>query len=149
MDKKILNQAEEWLLDEKDFLVPIKKIWQEFKDDIDFDGFVELIRGDDRFKIYEAKDEPWSEEDEEEMVAHGFYNGPRVMLVSRTPTKEEIAKSLADKMQKIGENLQKAHEAKPDGMSREEEEQLLAALKKTKELRDNIDKAFGDSELEN
>ena len=144
MFKKILDKIESLLESESDFLVAVKKVWHEVQDEIELDELIGLLKKDKRFKVYESKNEPWEGDNEAEMEKLGYYLGPRVMLVSRTPTKEEMAKSLADKMQKMANNLQKAYDAKPDDLEDNEEEQLLEAMKKAKELRENIDKAFGE-----
>jgi len=144
MSKEILNKIEKILQDEKEFLLPVKKIWYQVQDEIELDELAEELRKDKRFKVHEGKDEPWEKDDEPRMESLGYYLGPRVMLVSRTPTKEEMAKSLADKMQKMADNLQKAYDSRPEDMTDEEEKQLLEAMKRAKDLRDGVNRAFSE-----
>lgn len=149
MQEEIIKKAINILETDEDYLVPVKKLHKDLKEEfktLKFEELVNFFEKDKRFKVYSEKNETgWPEEEEAKMESLGHYAGPRVMLVSRTPSKEEIAATLQKKTQSMLENLKKAYESKPDSMSDEEEKQLLEIMEKSKNLQDGLKKMFDDS----
>jgi hypothetical protein len=72
-------------------------------------------------------------------------NDPVVMLRERIPSLEDIIDRVRDSIGSTLENLTKAYDAGLPGMSREEEDQMLEALQRTKELRDEMERMFADA----
>ena len=156
MSDKIIDFCKDFLEAEEEYMVPVKKLWlimsEELNDEkIEPDELTKLLKENDLFKVYEDLDkqeQSWPEEEELEMEKLGHFKGPRVMLKSRTPSKDEVAQVLQKKMQNMLDNLKKAYDVRPDDLSDEEEKQLLEAMQKSKELQENIGKAFEKSDLE-
>jgi len=152
MKEQIIDKAVNILETEEEYLIAVKKLYkilkEEFKD-LEFKELVSMLREDKRFKIHEVKKrEAWSKEEESVMEAAGYYSGPRVMLKSRTPSKEEVAQLLQKKTQNMLDNLKKAYESRPEGMSDEEEKQLLEVMQRSKNLQDGLKKMFDSDSKE-
>jgi len=152
-NEEILNLANLLLEEEDDFLVPVYKlhelILQEKATELQADELVKMLKTDERFKVYDGADNAWPPEEDEEMKALGYYRGPRVMLESRAPTKEEMMQAMREKMERSLIALKQAYQVKPDDLSDETEEELLAAMQKMKELEsafEKIEKETGEDQ---
>lgn len=148
-DDELKNLAQTILEEEEDFLVPALKLYEliiEEKPDLSLEPeqLIFLLTGDDRFKIVDSQStqEPWPEEDDEQMQKMGFYKGPRVMLKSKEPTKEEMVQAITEKMQRTLGALKSAYKVKPGNMTDDEEEEFLQIMKKAKDLQRKLDEAF-------
>jgi hypothetical protein len=150
-NQEILDLFEIFLKEEDEFLIPVVKILEMIKEekrqfDSDLSEVLDLLRGDERFKVYDVSDNEntWPDEEDIAMRELGFYKGPRVMLTSRTPSKEEFLQTMKEKMDKSLIALKKAYEVRPEEMSDKEEEEFLKIMKKTKELKEKIDENFNE-----
>ena len=77
----------------------------------------------------------------EEMEKAGFYQGPWVVLRDRIPTCRDVAEGLIEKVNRTFETLKNAWEIRP----RDDEvieDQLLFALAKTQQLRNELRMIF-------
>ena len=151
MNIQTLNLAEKILDDEKDFIVPIKKIWLKLSlmgkaDRLSFEEFSYMLQQDERFEVFDD-----TESDTEKLLGNnmddleelGYYFGPRVMLKSRRPSRKEIGQILIKKTEQIFENLKKAWDLRPE--DEEEEDQLLQALASTQKLLRTLEREFPES----
>ncbi|OGF31083.1 hypothetical protein A2533_03515 [Candidatus Falkowbacteria bacterium RIFOXYD2_FULL_35_9] len=145
-DEQILQLTETILKEEEEFLVPIIKLYelmQSEKEFLDFevDHLQRLIESDDKFQIIDSQStqEPWPDEDDEEMQKLGYYKGPRVMLKEKAPSKEEMMQTVTEKMQNTLNALKSAYHVKPDNLSDDEEEEFLQIMQKVKDLQKKFD----------
>jgi len=152
MDADLLNLALQVLTEEKDFIVPIKKIWLKLSlmgqaDELSLEEFSNMLHQDDRFEVFDDN-EPGSEillgDNKDDLEELGYYFGPRVMLKSRKPSRKEIGNILMNKTRQIFENLKKAWDLRPE--DQEEEDQLLQALASTQKLLRTLEKEFPESQ---
>ncbi|MBI5254186.1 hypothetical protein HY932_00145 [Candidatus Falkowbacteria bacterium] len=143
---EILSLAVELLREEEEFLVPILKLHKLILDekencDLNIEELTKLLIADDRFYILESQStqEPWEDDDDDKMEALGFYKGPRVMLVERKPSKEELAAAIKESMQQMLYGLKQACHANPEDT---EETEFLQIMTKAKDLERKFDDAF-------
>ena len=140
MDDRIITRTIEILEIEPDFFVPVKKLWlmlqgEGLAPDIELEDLNRALADDVRFEFTPGvdhkeglEDDPeLAEEMEREMEALGFYSGPRVKLVSREMTAEDVFAAMARSLTRMNEALQGAWEARPKG-DQETEDQLLDIL---------------------
>ena len=144
-DNEILNLVEILLTEEEDFMVPLQKlhelILQEKEgNDLEIGHLTGLLEQDKRFKLLESKStlEPWSDEYDEKMEQLGFYKGPRVILLSRMPDKEELYQTMVEKMQSTIDALKNVYSTKPTEMNDEEEMEFLQIMNKVKNLQNKL-----------
>jgi hypothetical protein len=138
MDSQIIDLAEQLLQEETEFIVPVKKIWLRLSlmgklDDVAFESFSLMLRGDERFEIFDDNENELHEAQIDSLEEIGFFMGPRVMLKSRKPSRKEMGILLIKKTSLIYENLKNAWEQR-DKNNEEEEDQLLYALASTQKL---------------
>lgn len=140
MDTRTASRVIETLETDPDFFVPVKKLWLTLQGeglivDLELEDFHRMLVADDRFEFMPGvdhtegfEDDPaFAEEMEQEMEALGFYSGPRVKLVSREMTAEDIFAAMARSLTRMNEALQGAWETRPEG-DQETEDQLLKIL---------------------
>jgi len=151
MNIQTMNIVEKILNEERDFIVPIKKIWLKvsllgYADQLSFEEFSFMLHEDDRFEVYDDNDPNFESlfgENKIELEELGYYFGPRVMLKTRKPSRIEIGKILITKTEQIFDNLKKAWEVRPQ--DEDEEDQLLQALASTQKLLRTLQREFPDS----
>jgi hypothetical protein len=147
----ILDWAERRLLAYAEFFLPLKRLYLEIPPELsDPPPPPEVLRGwleaDARFEILRAADglggarDKESAEEEEEMEKLGYFQGPRVGLKSKRPSREQVLQIIQKHAGKLVESLQKAYEARPRGAqdSGEIEDQLLELMKRAKTLQGQI-----------
>jgi len=140
MNDHILTRVVEILETDPDFFVPVKKLWlllqgEGLAMDLEMADLHRVLADDERFEfapgvdhIEGFEDDPeLAEEMEREMEALGFYSGPRVKLVSREMTAEDIFGAMARSLKRMNEAMQGAWEVRPEG-DQETEDQLLDIL---------------------
>lgn len=140
MDDRIITRTIEILEIEPDFFVPVKKLWLMLQGEglapgVELEDLHRALADDARFEFTPGvdhkeglEDDPeLAEEMEREMEALGFYSGPRVKLVSREMTAEDVFAAMARSLTRMNEALQGAWEARPKG-DQETEDQLLDIL---------------------
>ena len=151
MDLTIMNLTENILSEEKDFIIPVKKVWLKLSlmgklEKVSFEEFSQMLYQDDRFEIFDDADSDTEEilgNNKDDLEELGYYFGPRVMLKSRRPSRKEIGKILIKKTEQIFVNLKKAWDLRPQ--DEEEEDQLLHALASTQKLLRTLIREFPES----
>lgn len=138
MDSQITDLAAKVLQKEKEFIVPVKRIWLTLSlmgvlDEIEFESFSIMLREDERFEIFDNQDNDLLEDHINGLEEIGFFMGPRVMLRSRRPTRKELGDLLIRKTNLVFENLKSAWSVR-DKYDEKEEDQLLYALANTQKL---------------
>lgn len=146
MASQIIDLAAELLQKETEFVVPVKKIWLKLSlmgilDDVAFESFSLMLRGDERFEIFDESEHELRDEQMDHLEEIGFFMGPRVMLKSRKPSRNEMGRLLIKKTTIIYDNLKQAWEQR-DKNNEDEEDQLLSALASTQKLLKAIQKEF-------
>ncbi len=152
MDSQITDLAVQLLQNETDFVVSIKKIWLKLSllgkvDRVGFESFSYMLRGDDRFEVFDNDENELLEDQISSLEEVGYFMGPRVMLKSRKPSRKEMGYLLIKKTTLIYENLKNAWE-KRNKNNEEEEDQLLDALASTQKLLKAIKNEFPESSEE-
>jgi len=149
-NQEITNRAHVLLSEEEEILIPVFKLYELLKDELDnldleVEDFSTVLKEDKRFMVLDSQStmEPWNEDENEKMAEQGHYQGYRVMLKSRIPSKDEMMQVVTEKMQSTLESLKTAYNVNPDNFDDTEEEEFLQILKKTHDLQkkfDNINK---------
>jgi len=140
MSAQVVARIVEILETDPDFFVPVKKLWLMLQGeglalDVELENFHHMLTQDEHFEFTpgvdhkeEFEDDPeFAEEMEREMEALGFYSGPRVKLVSREMTAEDVFAAMARSLTRMNEALHGAWETRPEG-NQELEDQLLDIL---------------------
>lgn len=146
MNNTLINLTERMLLDEKDFIVPAKKIWLKLSlmgklDDVHFENFTTMLKEDDRFEVFDHHDNSLIEAQGDDIEHEVFFEGPQVMLKSRKPSRSELGNLMITKTNTIYKSLQKAWDLR-DVENKDEEDQLLQALASTQRLLRALKKEF-------
>ncbi len=153
--ERIIARVIEILETDPEFFVPVKKLWLMLQGeglalDVELDDFHRMLREDDRFEftpgvVHKARFEDVAdhpEEMEQEMEALGFYSGPRVKLVSREMTAEDVFAGMVRSLEQMNKALQGAWDTRPRD-DQELEDQLLDMLatgqKLEREIKELID----------
>ena len=152
MNLQILDLTEKILNEEKDFIVPVKKLWLKLSlmgevDRISFEEYSNILQEDKRFEFFNDVDTETNKlfgNDKTDWEELGYYFGPRVMLKSRRPSRKEIGYILIKKTEQIFSNLKKAWDLRPQD-DQEEEDQLLQALASTQKLLRTLQREFPES----
>jgi hypothetical protein len=147
----ILDWVERRLLSREEFFLPIKRLYRELPPELaDPPPPPEALQGwleaDARFEILRAADslgvatDEESAEETEAMEKLGYFQGPRVGLQSKRPSRDQVLQIIQKHAGKLIDSLQKAYEARPrDGSdSQEIEDQLLELMKRAKTLQEQI-----------
>jgi len=146
-----MNLTAQILNDERDFIVPVKRVWLKLSllgiaDRLSFEEFSFMLHQDERFEVFENMEADTKEllgnflSDLEEL---GYYLGPRVMLKNRRPSRKEIGHILIKKTEQIFNNLKKAWDLRSG--NEEEEDQLLNTLASTQKLLRTLAREFPNS----
>jgi len=146
MGSQIIDLAEELLQKETEFVVPVKKIWLKLSlmgklDEVAFESFALMLRGDERFEIFDESENELLDEQMDSLEEIGFFMGPRVMLKSRKPSHKELGLLLIKKTSLIYQKLKDAWEQREKNND-DVEDQLLNALASTQKLLKAILKEF-------
>lgn len=152
MNSQITDLAVQLLQKEKEFIVPLKKIWLRLSlmgilDDVAFESFSIMMREDDRFVVFESDESELRDDQIDSLEEFGFFMGPRVMLKSRKPSRKELGFLLLRKTALIYDNLKSAWDVR-NKTNVEEEDQLLYALASTQKLIKALKKEFPESNFE-
>jgi hypothetical protein len=146
-NQEIADLAETILLEEEDFLVAVKKLHEllgEEKSEFDLNSedLIAVLEADERFRISKRPDdseEEWPDEQDSAMRELGYYKGPRVMLVSRTPSRDELFSAMQAKMDRTLDSLKQAYRVQPEDSSGETDEQLIQIMKQTTEMQKKLE----------
>lgn len=105
MNTELLNWVCDYLERDETIVVPIKKMWNDWRDRHDSPSLAEftaLVLADERIEAmgevdHNADMEFESDAEraayERDMEAHGYFSGPRVKLKSRELTREHMARA--------------------------------------------------------
>ena len=150
MDEATLSRVIQILETDPDFFVPVKKLWLMLQGeglalDLDLETFHAQLAADERFEFIEGVDHAEGFEDdpelaaemEREMEALGFFSGPRVKLVAREMTAEDVFAGLSRSLAQLNAALRGAWESRPEG-DEEAEEMLLDALALAEQLEQDV-----------
>ena len=159
MHKKTLKRVVEILESDPDIYVPLKKLWVMLQDeglvvDAELEDFIEELRADTKFEFApglnigpeSAPSSELLEEREREMEALGFFSGPRVKLVAREMTADDIFTGLRNSLTRMNEALQNAWQTRPEG-DQETEDQLLEILGAGQKLEREIQELLDQSSV--
>jgi len=140
MDERAITRAIEILETDPEFFVPLKKLWLMLQGEglalnVELDDFHHTLLEDARFEFAPGVDHregledntELAEEREQEMETLNFYSGPRVKLVSRKMTAEDIFSAMAHSLEKMNDALQGAWKTRPEN-DQEIEDRLLNIL---------------------
>jgi hypothetical protein len=140
MDNRTITRVIEVLETDSDFFVPVKKLWLMLQGeglalDVELEDFYHMLLDDERFEFTPGVDHKegfegdpeFAEEMEREMEALGFYTGPRVKLISREMTAENVFAAMARSLARMNDALQGAWDTRPEG-DEDLEDQLLDIL---------------------
>ena len=165
MDNRAFTRAIEILETDDEFFVPLKKLWLILQNeglvDDDLKGFQNTLQADERFEFTSGVNhrerldgvggQEYADEMEQEMETLGFYGGPRVKLVSRDLSPEDVFSAMARNLIRMNKALQSAWEMRP-GDDTELEDQLLdilaAGQKLEREISTLIEQQKQDSQAE-
>lgn len=153
----LLARTITFIEEQEDFLIPIKKIWDNIEHGpVSFEAFCITLKNDERF-YFQAGNEEFTVATQkpadivtraEILEKLGFYFGPRVMLKSKTPTSDIIFKQIAQQLKTMQDALSQAYVNRPPH-DEEAEEKLLEAIDKSKELEERLIKAFHQLQTKN
>ncbi len=150
MSTELLDWVYNYLDHDEDIVVPIKKMWNEWRANHSqpgLAGFTALILADERIEEMEGVDHTEGlefdspeelAEYEQEMEEVGFYSGPRVKLLAREITLEHIAGMIKKHNDRMEWALRQAHASMPDDVSEPEEGQLLDLMAQVEQLRRHL-----------
>jgi len=140
MDNRTITRVIEVLETDPDFFVPVKKLWLMLQGErlalnVELEDFYLMLMADERFEFTPGVDHKegfegdpeFAEEMEREMEALGFYTGPRVKLISREMTAENVFAAMARSLARMNDALQGAWDTRPEG-DQDLEDQLLDIL---------------------
>ncbi|MBI1880860.1 MAG: hypothetical protein HYR94_22000 [Chloroflexi bacterium] len=153
MSSEILDWVHTYLAQDEDIVVPIKKMWNEWRAkhaEPSLDNFTALLLADDRFEEMDGVDhtegfEGLTPEELAEYVRDmeevGFFSGPRLKLKSREITLEHIVFMMTKHNDRMEAALQQARAVMPDDVSEEEEGQLIDIMAQAQEFRRHLREA--------
>ena len=136
MEPHALNHIIKILETAPDFFVPVKKLWLTLKgkglvQDIELEDFYRILLEDERFEFIQDVEPVEGFEGDaqlaQEMEALGFYTGPRVKLISRKMTAQDVFNAMGRSLKQMNESLQGAWDTRPEG-DQELDDQLLDIL---------------------
>jgi len=155
MDETTLARICEILETDPDFYVPEKKLLlmlqrEGLVTDLDIDTFHSYLLADERFEFIESDDpspglEPpvTATAQEISLESLGLFSGPRVKLVSREVTTDDVLSGLSRSLQQLNQALQQAWESRPEGDA-EAEGLLLDALSMAEQLEHEVQEVLKD-----
>lgn len=133
MDNHTLTRIIEILETDPDFFVPIKKLWLMLQEkgmaqDIEPETLHRMLLADERFEFTPGiEHKEGFAEIKQDMAEQGFYSGPRVKLVSREVTANDIFAAMTQSLAQMNQALQTAWDTRPTG-NQDMEDQLLDIL---------------------
>ena len=144
----LIDRVENILEQDKDLLVPIRKIWQQLNNppselSITLTELIDILKSNDKFVVYDSgKGNVVIEKElDDELESLGFYRGPKVRLKKRVPNRTEIKNALSGNLSAMLSALQKAYKVRPQD-DEIAEDRLLEIMSRTKKLKDDLNKIF-------
>lgn len=148
-----LEWAVRVLSDSDDILVPVKLLWLELQEQgmgrgLSVDSFKAMLESDERFELFEGAEYGNGNVQEEYLMEElGFVSGPRVKLVVRELTVEDVTRLLRQSTENMLTALEGAWEVRPVD-DPEAEQQLLDILTMAQRLKTEVDHALSGMEGE-
>jgi len=158
MSAELLAWVHAYLERDGDIVVPIKKMWNEWRNEHTeplLAVFTEQVLADDAIEtmgeVDHNEDMNWMNDEEKaeyerDMESMGFFSGPRVKLKLRALTMEHIAAMITKHNARMEEALRQAMATMPEDASVEEEDMLRNALMLARRLRQNLREAGLEAE---
>jgi len=148
MDETTLARVIEILETDPDFYVPVKKLWlilqeESLAPNLDPESFYAQLEADKRFEFIQGVDrnedfnDPDTLEMQQEMEALGFFSGPRVKLVTRQMSTEDVFAGLSRSLKQLNAALRGAWETRPS-QDDETEALLLDAIAMAERLERDV-----------
>jgi hypothetical protein len=160
MHERTLKRAIEILESDPDFYVPVKKLWLTLQTEglevaPELEDFGKQLHTDPRFEFAPGMSLgtesvlslEFREEREREMETLGFFSGPRIKLVAREMTEDDILTGLNNSLRRMNDALQNAWETRPVGDQATEDqllEILAAGQKLEREIQELLDHSSSD-----
>lgn len=147
MSDEMLEWVRAYLERDEDIVVPIKKMWNEWRlshPEPPLEEFMAAILADEQVEHMASVDHNRGMEDataeekekrEREKEALGYFSGPRVKLRSREITAEHIAHMLKKHTDRMEQALRDARSAMPEEISEPDEGKLIDAIAMTRKLK--------------
>jgi hypothetical protein len=147
MSSELLEWAYTYLERDENIIVPIKKMWSEWRSthtEPTLEYFTELLLADKRFEEVKGADHTegleWDSQEEldeyvQEMEAMDFFSGPCLKLKDREISLEYIAVMIKKHNDRMEVALRQAHQAMPDGINEPAKSQLNEIMAQAEELR--------------
>ncbi|MGD1992143.1 MAG: hypothetical protein PVI59_03010 [Anaerolineae bacterium] len=156
MDEATDRRLVEILEGDPDFYVPVKKLWlmlqgEGLAQDLELEAFHAQLVGDSRFEFIDDVDQAVRVEDDPELMARmqmaGLFDGPRVKLIARQMTTEDVLDGLRRSLRQLNEALQGAWASRPEG-DEASTEMLRDILEMAEQLEREVDDVLDDDESE-
>ncbi len=153
MPAQMMDWVVAYLEQDEDIVVPIKKMWAEwrsanaepglaeFSSEVLADARIEEMGGVDHHAGMEWMSPEDMDEYERDMEKSGFYSGPRVKLKSRPLTLDHIARTIKKHNDRLQAALEAARRALPEDAGEQEEGALIDLMIRTKQLREMLREA--------
>jgi hypothetical protein len=150
MTTELLEWVNQYLANDEEIIVPIKKMWIEWRADHEepsLEEFTVAVLADPRNEEMPGVDhaeglEEMSPEEQEEyektMEEMGFFSGPRVKLKSREITREHLARMIFKHNERLEQALRAAYEAMPQETEEQQEGELIDLIEKVREFRQTL-----------
>jgi hypothetical protein len=158
VDSSAIQRIIEITRTDPDFYVPVKKLWLMLQGeglavDMEIKDLYRMLANDKRFEFTDGMDHTWGFKDDpefrneidREMEALGFYAGPRVKLVSREMTAEDVFAAMTHSVARMNEALQGAWDTRPE-KDPELDNQLLDILAAGQKLEREIQRLIEEQE---
>jgi len=152
MTTELLEWVNAYLERDEEIIVPIKKMWLEWRtahDEPSLEEFTATVLADPRNEESPGVDHndgmEWVPPEEQaeydrDMETRGFFSGPRLKLKSREITREHIAKMIWKHNERLETALLEARKAMPEDLSEPQEGELIDLIEKVKEFRRELQK---------
>ncbi len=145
---------------DEDILVPVKKLWTQYRaktPGVSLDEFTRALTQDARFEFMDGvhPTERWAESPEdassderEGMEASGFFSGPRVKMKDREITRDHVAKMVKKHTDNMLSALWSAFDVRPEDLPEEAQQELLDLIAQAKELQLDLEESLEPPEEE-
>lgn len=159
MTTELLEWVNAYLEKDEDIVVPIKKMWNEWRaahEEPSLEEFTAQVLADPRNEAERGVDHnegmEWMSPEEladyvQEMEDMGFFSGPRVKLKSRQITLEHIARMIKNHNDRMEWALQEARNSMPEDFSEPQEGELIDLMDKVKKFRRKLRKMGLEAEV--
>ena len=153
--QEVIEKIVEFLETKDEFLWPLRKVLRSLGfDDVNEQALLHHLKDDERFNVQEGQpmfDDAFTPEEriQEELAMEelGYYDGPKIMLHSKAPTREQLFKSMAQQLKTMHDAIDRAIALNDDDP--EAEKRLAQAKTKAQNLETQLKKLFQDGSAQN